>query len=359
MKMTHLLRMALLPLSWLYGTGVFLRNKQFDLGIRKSVSFEIPIIAIGNLSAGGTGKTPQAAYLLKLLKDSYKTGLLSRGYRRRTRGYVAVDASMNAGETGDEPMQLKRKFPEVSVSVCESRVIGIVTMIAENPDLEIIVLDDAFQHRQVKPGLSLLITDYSHPYSSDSLLPSGRLREQVDGAKRASAVIVSKCPLTLTGEQRFNLKSALTTNEQQPVFFSFLKYGVPYEIFNAGKKLLFEKGDHVMLFCGIANPDPLADYLGQTAEHVELVKFADHHQYTLNDLKKIKSRFISLNAFRKILITTEKDAVRLIEFREYILSQQLEIYCMPVETDFFGDDKARFDGFIDAFIRSFNPETVT
>ncbi|MEO6166884.1 MAG: tetraacyldisaccharide 4'-kinase [Chitinophagales bacterium] len=354
--MNQLLRIVLLPASWLYGIGVFLRNKQFDLGIRKSVSFEIPVMVIGNLSAGGTGKTPLAEYLVKLLKEGHKTGVLSRGYRRRTKGYVEVNADRKTAETGDEPMQLKRKFPDVTVSVCESRVIGITTMIHEYPDLEVLILDDAFQHRYVKPGLSLLITDYNHPFTRDSLLPAGRLREPVNGAKRADAIIVSKCPVALNKELRENFKSELAVSPSQLVFFSFQKYGLAYEIFNPDKTLSFEKSDGFLLFCGIANPDSLVNYLRQQSGEVKLLSYHDHHPYSIKDLKEIHLEYSMLTSSRKILITTEKDAVRLIELQDYITSQQLEIYCMAVKTVFFEEDKAPFDEFITSFVHSFTPE---
>lgn len=355
--MHSMLRIVLIPFSWLYGLGVYLRNKQFDAGLKKSVSFEIPVISVGNLSAGGTGKTPMVEYLLRFLEGSFKTGVLSRGYRRKTRGYLEVEISMAAIETGDEQLQIKRKFPDVMVAVCEERATGIPLMIAENPDLEIVILDDAFQHRQVKPGISLLITDYAHPYTRDLLLPAGRLREPAVNAKRADAIIVAKCPPLITFQERSEMAKEMAIQPAQPVFFTFQEYGAPFEIFDPDKKWMPESGDQLLLFCGIANPDSLLKYLNEKTGHVKCIKFADHHPYSLTDLKKIQQEFGRIAAARKFLITTEKDAVRLLPFKEYLLSQQLEIYCVPVQTAFFEGDKNRFDELIMSCLRSFTRRT--
>ncbi len=354
--MSNILRIILLPISWLYGAGATFYHRQFDLGVRKSVSFEIPVIAIGNLSTGGTGKTPMAEYLISLLSPTFKTGVLSRGYRRITKGYLEVDRQISYAETGDEAMQIKRKFPGVMVAVCESRVIGLVNMVHHEPDLQVVILDDAFQHRAVKPGFSLLITDYAHLYTRDFLLPAGRLREPASGATRANAIVVSKCPLSLNENDRGSLIKELAPRSGQPVFFSTLQYNDPVDIFDNSKNWCLEAGDQVLLFCGIANPGSLIHYLRDKSTVVKLIRFNDHHPFTMKQLQHIQDQFSMMKGQKKVLLTTEKDAVRLLPFKEFIRSQQLEIYCIPVQAVFFAEDKKHFEEMITSFVQSFNPE---
>lgn len=352
MTMNALFQTLLLPLSWLYGIGVYVRNKQFDFGLRKQITFEIPLIVVGNLSAGGTGKTPMTAYLLDRLLPDKKVGVLSRGYHRKSSGYIEVTEFTAVSETGDEPKLIKQKFPHAMVAVSESRALGIATMIHENQDLELVILDDAFQHRQIVAGLSLLLTEYDNPFSRDRLLPAGRLREPIAGSKRANGIIVTKCPITLTLEKRNQLALELATFHPQPVFFSYLKYGEPYHISDSAKKYLMKAGDEVLLFCGIANPKPLVGFLEQQGVTVQLLRFRDHHDYTMQDLKRIRYHFEKLKGIRCVLLTTEKDAVRLQTHKEVINNEQLEIYCMPVEIMFFEKDGAMFNEFITAYVNS-------
>lgn len=354
--MNRFLQKILLPLSWLYGAGAALHNRQFDLGIRKSVAFAFPVIVVGNLSAGGTGKTPMAEYLISLLATSYKTGVLSRGYRRKTKGYLEVEQQLSYRETGDEPMQLKRKFPQVMVAVCESRVIGLVSMVSDEPGLQVVILDDAFQHRAVKPGFSILLTEYAHLFTRDRLLPAGRLRESASGALRADVIVVTKCPVALSGNEREALKRELSPVLSKPVFFSTLQYGEPYDIFDNTRKRGVAAGDQVLLFCGIANPDALVTCLQRKEAAVQLIRFKDHHPFSLKQLKDIHQQFSGMKGGNKMLLTTEKDAVRLLPFKEFIDSHQLEIYCMPVQTVFPEADRKQFDEMIRSFVHSFNAE---
>ncbi len=352
MKRNTLFQSLLLPFSWLYGLGVYLRNKQFDLGIRKQVVFEIPLIVIGNLSAGGTGKTPMTAFLLSRLLPSKKTGVLSRGYGRRTRGYLEVEMHSTVSDAGDEPKLIKQKFPDAKVAVSESRVLGVATMLHENPELELIILDDAFQHRQIAAGLPILLTEYAHPFSRDTLLPAGRLRETATGAKRAKGIVVTKCPVTLSDEERIQLTAELTKVQVQPVFFSYLKYGEPYHFADAAKKHLFDSHDEILLFCGIANPEPLVGFLEQVAARVHLLRFRDHHNYSIQDIKRISQNFQHLKEGKRVLLTTEKDAVRLQEHQALMNNEGWELYCIPVEIVFFEKDRVLFDNLIRAYIES-------
>ena len=328
-------------------------NRQYDWKIKKSVAFEIPVISVGNLSAGGTGKTPQVAYLAQLLKESFQIGILSRGYGRRTKGYYEVEVSSTADQAGDEPLLLKTKFLSITVAVCEERAIGIPIMLLDHPHLQVILLDDAFQHRQVTPGLSILLTPYSKPFTRDFLLPAGTLRETKSGVRRADMIVVTKCPFDLTLEKRILLTNELASKSSQHVFFSYLKYEIPYLLFEPERKLDLALTEAAILFCGIADPTLLWNYLKIQIPELRLKQFSDHHHFTATDLKNIQKLAESQNGNkRQILITTEKDAMRLLPFRGFILNQQLEIYCVPVKQEFFEDDKIRFDELVKSYVQN-------
>lgn len=347
----------LLPFSWLYGAGVYLRNLQFDLGIRKGVTFSIPLIVIGNLSAGGTGKTPMIEYLLRRLQPHTRMGVLSRGYKRRTHGYLQVDVGSDAEATGDEPLLIKQKFPDSLVAVSESRTLGVASMLQEDESLNCILLDDAFQHRQVTSGFNVVLTAYNNPYSRDVLLPAGTLREPASGAKRSQAIVVTKCPATLSGEEKKSLCMELKAYPDQPVFFSSLSYREPYLLTDATRKISIEPGDHVLLFCGIANPEPLVRYLDQQAAKVQLIRFADHHVYTLNDFRMIRKKLEAMEGDRKILMTTEKDAVKLRSKPEIFNNEYPEVFSIPAEVVFLGEDGKGFDDLVTHYLTQFAPET--
>jgi tetraacyldisaccharide 4'-kinase len=349
-------RRFLLPFSWIYGAGVYLRNKLFEWDIKKSVSFEIPVISVGNLSAGGTGKTPHVAYLIRLFQPYMQVGVISRGYGRRSKGYLLVEENSPVDDTGDEPLELKLKFPESTVAVCEERAIGIPIMLLDNPSLEIILLDDGFQHRRVTPGLSILLTTYSHPYTADQLLPAGNLREPVTEAARADVIIVTKCPGVITNENRVKWKHELNILEHQRLFFSYTRYGIPCGIFDRNDKILLRKTDTLLLFCGIADPTHLVNELKQQVSEVKAIIFGDHHHYSLHDMKMIHAAFQKLEDKTSFIITTEKDAVKLNPFKDFFSENGLKIYCMPVETEFFPEDKERFDKLMIEFIKRTNRE---
>ncbi len=324
----------------------------YDLKIKKSVSFEIPVISVGNLSTGGSGKTPHVEYIIRLLKDHYQTGILSRGYRRKSKGYFLLDEFSTVKDGGDEPVQIKKKFPDVSVAVCEERAIAIPIMLLDNPELQVIVLDDAFQHRQVQPGLSILLTNYAKPFYEDHLLPMGNLREPVSGVARADVIVVTKCPTDLSSENKQKRTKELQHHPNQRVFFSYIKYAAPYSLFNLNKKLVLQRDDAVYLFTAIADHQPLLQHLQGVVGEVLIKTYPDHYYFSASDLKKLQSNFSKLNGTRNFLLTTEKDAARLISFKEYLVNQQLEIFCMPLEVKFFEEEE--FDQLIYSFVQSYS-----
>lgn len=354
--MNRVVRILALPFSWIYGAVVFLYHRQYDAGIKKSVSFSLPVISVGNLSVGGTGKTPLTEYLILLLKTHSSLGMLSRGYRRRSKGYLEVETEHSYTATGDEPLQVKRKFPDVLVAVSESRVLGVVNMVNNHPETEIVILDDAFQHRSINPGFSILVTDYSRPFHRDRLLPAGRLREPVAGAQRSDVVVVSKCPSTLNSESRNSFRQELARHVSRPVFFSMLEYGTPYQVFDQKQEKALTKDLEVLFFCGIANPAPLVNYLEAIGARIKMIRYGDHHPFTLPQIKQIEKEYQALPSVSKMLLTTEKDAVRLVPFKEYLASQQLEIYCVPVQMAFFEEDKTDFDQMVTSFVNNFKAE---
>lgn len=349
----------MLPFSWLYGAGIWLHNKMFDHQIKKSVEFELPVIGVGNLSTGGTGKTPHVEYLLKLLSQKYHSGVLSRGYRRKTSGYFLVEENSTANDAGDEPLQIKRKFPQATVAVCEERALGIPIMLLDDPDLEVIVLDDAFQHRRVKPGLSILLTEYSEPFTRDFLLPMGNLREPKENAARADVIVVTKCPYEITSGEKTKMVNELRQGNDQQVFFSFLKYSEAYNIFEPGKKTDLSMVESALLISGIASTHHLLSYVKGKIKNVHHLEFRDHHSFTPRDLKMIAEKFQAIPSPSKIILTTEKDGVRLLPFIDFFGSQQLEISCVPVEIVFPEEEKEKFDSLVVSFAEKKSAEKIS
>ena len=294
------------------------------MGILKQTSFDVPVIVVGNLSAGGTGKSPLVQYLASSFSKTFKVAILSRGYGRISKGYVGVEVGKSALQTGDEPLQYAHMLPGVNVAVCEKRVPGIEQLLKLIPRPEIILLDDAFQHRYVKPTYSIILTDYQYPYFSDSLLPAGRLRETKSSAARANAVVVSKCPENLSAKECREFAEKLSLNSNQSLFFSYIHYCELLFNPNGSPVSLKEiEGSGIFLLCGIANPAPLVQYISGIAAATEQLIFPDHHQFTVADIVRLKSRF---NQFEKLckttsfLLTTRKDYMRLLneEFRHHL-----------------------------------------
>jgi tetraacyldisaccharide 4'-kinase len=319
-------RLFLFPFAVLYAGVTRLRNRLFDLGLKPSASFDIPIINVGNLSVGGTGKTPMVEHLIRLLGDQYSLATLSRGYGRQTKGMLVANAHDTAKTIGDEPLQLYEKFKEkVVVSVCEERAFAIPFLVDQFPDLKVILLDDAFQHRFVKPGFSILLTDYSKPFYSDFVLPAGNLRESRVGAKRANVVVVTKCPTHLSEDEMMDIEHQIRKYTHQPIFFSKIRYGTPVSVID-NKTLDSNK---IVLVSGIANADPLVAHLQAGFEVVKHLRYKDHYTYNEADLLHVASLAKESAA---AIITTEKDAVKMeMLARKHNLNN---LYVLPIELEF-------------------------
>lgn len=350
----------LLPFSALYGMAVWLRNKLFDWDILKSRSFPIPVICVGNITVGGTGKTPHTEYLIRLLKDEFSVCVLSRGYKRKSKGFVLAEKGKSTIEDiGDEPFQMWQKFPDINVAADSDKCNGIDNLIAKagNRDKkQVIVLDDAYQHRYVKAGIYILLIDYNRPISHDNLLPAGRLREPASGKSRADIIIVSKCPENLNSEEMDRLRSEISPTAEQEVFFTYMKYGNLYRIFRQGnsdemRPEEISPDSHILLLTGIASPKAITEKLRQYTGNIEPMVFADHHNFNREDMETLRSRFMSMPEGRRMIITTEKDAARLITHPH--LSEELKpyIYALPVEVSFLNNETIKFNQKITEYVR--------
>jgi tetraacyldisaccharide 4'-kinase len=334
-----LLRKILFPFSVLYGIITSFRNFLFDNRILKSYSFPIPIIAVGNLSVGGTGKTPQIEYLIRLLSPKYKVATLSRGYKRQSKGFVLADTTSNASILGDEPFQFYTKFKNIQVAVDADRKNGIEQLLSQKNKPEVILLDDAFQHRKVKAGFYILLTTYGDLYSDDFMLPTGNLRESRRGAQRANLIIVTKCPAALSLDKQNDIKNKLKLTNKQQLYFSFVDFDD--FVYSETEKIPISKikTKSKLLLAGIAKPTPFFDYLKN--ENDICLTFPDHHDFTENDVVAIKNQ-----AGENVIITTEKDYVRL---KDKLSNNQL--YYLPIQSCFLYEQN-HFDTAITNYIQT-------
>lgn len=313
----RILYYILKPLSWLYGGVTEVRNKMFDWGWIAHKEYDVPVVSVGNITVGGTGKTPHVEYLIDHLSDYYNIGVVSRGYKRKTKGYVAASGHSTPDTIGDEPYQMYQKYcNRVHIAVCESRIKGIDRLLADHTEINLILLDDAFQHRYVFPKVNILLVDYNRPVHQDDLLPLGRLRESKHNVSRADFVIVTKVPDSMPPLEFRMLYRNLDLFAYQKLFFSRIAYEDITPVFPEASKYnvslaSFTKSDAVLLLTGIANPRSFVRYFKRYQCRVKVSHFPDHHAYSRKDLAMIASGFESLKASRKIIITTEKDAVRL------------------------------------------------
>ena len=349
---TMMRRIFLFPFSVLYALGMSIRNFLFERKIYRSIEFDLPVIGIGNLAVGGQGKTPAVEYLLDLMKEFYKTGMLSRGYGRRTKGFRIVETNSIAGDCGDEPLQVKQKFPEAMICVCEDRAMGIPMMLAED-ELEVIVLDDAFQHRYVTPGLNILLSDFNAPFFSDLPLPAGNLREDREAYRRADVIVFTRCKNYPEEKVRKNYLKQIPAMDESKVFFSELEYENPRLFFSEEKiQREFSEIKKAMLVCGIAQPKYLVNYLTEQKISFESILFSDHHSFSQTDLQRIISDYENLNDENAIIITTEKDAVRLMKFKSESELLRRKLFVLPVKMHFNEAEKIRFDKIIFDFVRT-------
>lgn len=328
------------PLSRLYGMGVGLRNKLFDRNILSRRSFDIPVIAVGNIAVGGTGKTPHTEYIVDSLKDEYRIGILSRGYRRRTHGFVLATAESHPDDIGDEPYQLYRKFGgKIMVAVCEDRVKGIEQMRRLDPGLQMIVLDDAFQHRYVKPTVAIVLSEYSRPPYNDNLLPYGRLREPMSSINRADAVVVTKCPDTAQPIDFRVMRENLNLFPWQKLIFSRYTYDKLKPVFPDAVTEIpdldsYGPSDAVVSLTGVANPRPFLRHLRHNGQKVKVLRFDDHHRFTEADMHLLSQKFATISANpRALIVTTEKDAVRLASCPYFPPELRNKIFYLPISVE--------------------------
>ncbi|WP_111709476.1 tetraacyldisaccharide 4'-kinase [Lutibacter citreus] len=326
----NLLRKILYPFSLIYGLITRIRNFLFNKGVLKSTKFKIPVIVVGNLSVGGTGKTPQIEYLVRLLKEDYKVAVLSRGYKRKSKGFIIADENSNSDLIGDEPFQYFKKFKQVIVAVDADRTNGIKQLKNLKNPPEVILLDDAFQHRKVEGGFNILLTPFNDLYVDDTLLPTGNLREPISGAKRAQIIIVTKCPEKLTEEEQFKIAKKLKPTLSQTVFFTTISYS---EKLKGESEIGIEdiKGKSVLLLTGIANPTPLAEYLKKKQVNFEHLDYPDHYNFTKDDLDLISGKLKSLKGEIMLILTTEKDYVR-------IFDKLKNLYYLSIKTQFINHE---------------------
>ena len=350
--MKQLLTVLLFPFAILYNLVTKARNHLYNIGSRPSIQFDLPVISVGNLTVGGTGKTPHIEWLIRLLKDEYSIATLSRGYGRKTKGFLLANPDSKATDIGDEPMQFFTKFGEqVTVSVGEERALAIPSILHEQPDTQVILLDDAYQHRRVNPSFNILLTDFHRPFYKDFLLPAGRLRESREGAKRANIIVVSKCPEHLSKTEQETIAKQIRpyAKENTPIYFSTIEYGTPVNIHT--EETLTETKQPVILLTGIAQTGPLETYIQQKYELLQHISFSDHADYTSTKIEHILSEVKKHHAQQPIIITTEKDAVKL---KGNHALAQLPIYSLGIQIAFLNQEADQVEEAIRNNILSFS-----
>lgn len=349
----QILQYILYPVSILYGFGMLIRNFLFNLKVLPSIRFDKAVISVGNLSMGGTGKTPHIEYLIRLLSPGCLIATLSRGYGRESKGFIIGSKRSNVKYIGDEPLQLIRKFESIKVAVDENRLRGITNLIAKYEELEVILLDDAFQHRYVEPGLSILLTSCNKLYSEDHVIPSGTLREFRKGAERANIIIVTKTPKVFSPISRRRILEDLKPQKSQHVFFSYIAHGEPVPLCEQDSQQFPSRLVSILLLTGIADYSLLKEHIERYCSSVVVMNFADHHAFDESDIVKIENRFNDIITQKKVIITTEKDAMRLKTTELYPMLKHLPIFFIPISIEFHGKDKELFDKQVKSFVKGF------
>ncbi len=360
-KAPFVFKILLYPLSLVYGIVVFMRNKLFDFNILKSKEFRIPVISVGNITVGGTGKTPHIEYLIDMLSGEYKIAVLSRGYKRKTKGFLIATENTPVSFIGDEPWQLKEKYPHITVAVDSKRVRGIEKLTQEIPDIDLILLDDAFQHRYVKPGVNILLIDYSRPLQNDNMMPYGWLREAANERYRADVVIMTKSPKTIAPIEKRLVIDKLELMANQHAYFTTITYNEPVALLPETAPLTIKEIDEgrysILLVAGIANPKPLQKELEKHSPHVKPLFFPDHHYFTQDDLKKIQDELETIPGENKIVITTEKDVARLKEFASVMVGTH-NWYYLPIKIEFHPGEAELFSKYIFHYVRNNNRNSL-
>jgi len=353
MVQNWLVKILFLPFSILYGIGISLRNWFYNRGLLKSVSFNLPVISVGNLSIGGAGKSPHIEYLVRYLSNYIEVATLSRGYKRKTKGYLRVHDYHSAQEVGDEPLQFRRKFNEdIVVAVDENRMFGIPKILVDKPETQVILLDDAFQHRAVEPGLNILLTEYNRRFTKDFLLPSGRLREWRSAYHRADVIIITKCKAEVGEEERQSITNEINLLPGQSIYFSYYEYGRPYNIFNAADQYTIKEEDDILVISAIANTDYLIKHLEGVANYIHTLEFEDHHFYDNADISTIMRTYNNMDD-GTVILTTEKDAMRLELHKAFFIENNIQIFAIPVQVKFHFEGDEKFNGEIAEYLLSF------
>jgi len=338
----------LFPLAIIYGLVVSIRNLLFDQGLISTTSFKIPVISVGNLAVGGTGKTPHTEFIIRILQNEFKVAMLSRGYKRNSKGFLLADKSSTSRLIGDEPTQIHKKFPDIAVAVDEKRVHGVKKLMELIPDLQLVVLDDAFQHRYIDAGLSILLTDYSNIYTRDFMMPAGRLREWKSGSKRADIIVVTKCPADIQPIEMRIIETELSPENNQLLFFSTLVYDEFIPVFPDSAtdvwtdKKLKEKKPDTLLVSGIVNPGPIVNQLMNYSNTIRTQFFEDHYAFQAKDYNSINYQFEMLNSEEKLLVLTEKDAARVVSDINFPENLKSYTYALPIRVKILQNQEKLF-----------------
>ena len=346
-------KILMAPFSLIYGLMIGIRNALYESELVKSTKFSLPVISVGNISIGGAGKTPHIEYLIRLLSPYLNVATLSRGYKRKTKGFRFVKASDNVLATGDEPLMYARKHKDIVVAVGESRSLAIPQMVGKHPDMQAILLDDAFQHRAITPGLNILLTTWDDPFTKDYLLPSGRLREWRSSYQRADIIIVTKCPPVLDFVEKSKLVQEINPTPNQKIYFSYYEYGYPYNFYNNKQRIKLDPDLDVILISAIANTKYLLDYLDREVEDVHHMNYEDHHLFSDLDIDYIDTVYKNRESKRKLILTTEKDAMRLDLHRKKLTGLNIPIFVLPTEVKFHDSENEMFDQDVRDFLLRF------